>query len=238
MNFLEGIKYNVRGLWLGLKTPKLLFWGLVRFLLVIAITVVSATVILSYHQEILNFIWTKPEGIWIIFWHVLSWLVSLLLVGISAVVGYLLAQILFSILIMDYMSRLTERMLTGTVQEPAHMPLVTLFVYLIKQELPRAIVPVLISLVLVSLSFTPIGPVLTVFACVMASTFLAWDNTDLVPARRLIGFKARFRLFSKNILFHLGFGLPFLVPGVNILFLSFAPVGATLYHLEKKPANG
>jgi CysZ protein len=32
--------------------------------------------------------------------------------------------------------------------------------------------------------------------------------------------------------FHLGFGLCFLIPALNMLFLSFAPVGATLYYLE------
>jgi CysZ protein len=38
----------------------------------------------------------------------------------------------------------------------------------------------------------------------------------------------------KTIPFHLGFGLPFLVPILNIVFLAFAPVGATLYYLEKQ----
>jgi CysZ protein len=36
----------------------------------------------------------------------------------------------------------------------------------------------------------------------------------------------------KTLPFHLGFGLLFLVPVLNILLLSFAPVGATLYYLE------
>jgi CysZ protein len=34
--------------------------------------------------------------------------------------------------------------------------------------------------------------------------------------------------------FHLGFGLPFLIPVLNIVLLSFAPVGATLYFIEKQ----
>jgi len=51
MTLADGITYNIRGLWLGLKTPKLLFWGLVRFFMVIAITIISATFILSYHQS-------------------------------------------------------------------------------------------------------------------------------------------------------------------------------------------
>ena len=38
---------------------------------------------------------------------------------------------------------------------------------------------------------------------------------------------------SARLIFHLGFGIPFLIPGLNLLLLSFAPVGATLYHVEK-----
>jgi len=50
----------------------------------------------------------------------------------------------------------------------------------------------------------------------------------------MIPFKKRFKMLSKALSFHLGFGLPFLIPGLNILLLSFAPVGATLYFIEKQ----
>jgi CysZ protein len=85
--------------------------------------------------------------------------------------------------------------------------------------------------------FVLLGPVMVLLSSGIAIIFLAWDNTDLVPARRLVPFKNRFRHLLKNILFHLGFGLPFLIPGLNILFLSFSPVGATLYFLEKQDAS-
>jgi CysZ protein len=81
--------------------------------------------------------------------------------------------------------------------------------------------------------FVALGPVMIFISSGIAILFLAWDNTDLIPARRLFPFKVRFRLFLKTILFHLGFGLPFLIPGLNLVFLSFAPVGATLYYLDK-----
>jgi len=81
---------------------------------------------------------------------------------------------------------------------------------------------------------TPLGPILTLLSSALAILFLSWDNTDLIPARNLVPFKKRFGFLMKTIPFHLGFGLPFLVPILNILFLSFAPVGATLYYLEKQ----
>jgi len=235
MNIIKGIKYNLKGLWLGLKTPKLLLLGFVRFAVVIIITIVASGLILAHHQEILGLIWTRPESQWIVWlWHILSWILSLILVGLSAVLSYLVSQILFSVIIMDYMSRITERMVTGQVNEPERMPLLRLFGYLIKQEIPRAIIPVVLSLILMILGFlTPLGPLTAILTSCLAVIFLSWDNTDLLPARRLQPFKERFRLLSKTILFHLGFGLLFLVPGLNILFLSFAPVGATLYFIEK-----
>ena len=91
-----------------------------------------------------------------------------------------------------------------------------------------------LSIVIVILGwFTPLGPVLTIVSPLVAGIFLAWDNTDLVPARRLVPFDRRWQLFRRNLLFHLGFGLPLLIPGLNIVLLSFAPVGATLYYFEQ-----
>ena len=239
MNIVKGIKYNLKGLWLGIKTPKLLFLGFIRFAVVIFITIVSSGLILAYHQEILGLIWERPESPWIIWlWHLLSWLLSLILVGLAAVLSYLVSQILFSVIIMDYMSRITELMVTGQVNEPERLSLLRLFSYLIKQEIPRTIIPVLLSLLLMILGFlTPLGPITAILTSFMAVIFLAWDNTDLLPARRLLPFKERFNLLAKTVLFHLGFGLLFLVPGLNILFLSFAPVGATLYYIEKYEVN-
>jgi CysZ protein len=235
MDLLKGVIYNIRGLWLGIKTPKLLLLGFLRFAFVILITIISSALILAYHQEILNLIWARPESRWIVWlWHLLSWLLSLFLVGISTIISYLISQILFSVVIMDYMSRITERKITTRVKDQERMPILRQFLYLLKQEIPRATVPLLVLLVLMILGWlTPLGPVVAILASGMAIIFLAWDNTDLLPARRLVPFRKRFRFLLKTIPFHLGFGLPFLIPGLNILFLCFAPVGATIYYLEK-----
>ena len=120
MNILSGIRYNLRGMWLGIRTPKLLFLGLVRFIIVLML---------------------------------MGW-------------------------------------------------------------------------------FTPLGPVFAMLSTLAAVTFLAWDNTDLVPARRYEPFGRRFRFLLRNLPFHLGFGLFFIIPVFNILSLSFAPVGGTLYYVE------
>jgi len=225
---------------MGVRTPKLLFWGLVRLLAVILLTAASAGLILAYHEQILSMIWARPESRWVIWlWVVVSWLLSLILLGIAAVLSYLASQILFSVVVMDLMSRITERKLTGRVEAPSGTRFFGLFLYLVKQEIPRAVLPVLISLALMLTGWlTPLGPVVAVVSAAATAVFLAWDNTDLVPARRLVPLSDRLALLRGGILFHLGFGVLFLIPGLNILLLCFAPVGATLYHLERGVGTG
>ena len=62
MNLVRGLLYNLRGLWLGIRTPKLLFLGLFRFLFVIIIALALAGMILAYHREIMEILWTRPES--------------------------------------------------------------------------------------------------------------------------------------------------------------------------------
>jgi len=235
MNFFSGILYHFRGLNLALKNPKLLLLGLSRLIAVVLLMLALAGLILYYHSAILNLLWTRPESVWLIWlWHVVSWMLTLILIGLSGILAYLIAQIIFCVLIMDLMSRITESLMTGRVREPQKMPFWRLFFFLVRQEIPRAVLPVAAALIPMILGWlTPLGPVLTILSSAMAIIFLAWDNTDLTPARRLAPFRKRWNFLTKDILFHLGFGIPFLLPVLNIVFLSFAPVGATLYHLDK-----
>ncbi len=235
MGLFSGIKYNLQGLSLGLKTPKLLILGIIRLIVVAIITILSTGLILVYHQEILNLMWSKPESQWVIWlWYLFSWLLSAILVGCAIVVSYLISQILFSVFIMDLMSKITEKTVTGSIRESNKIPWWQQFLFLIKQEIPRTTVPVLLSLLLIGLGWlTPLGPLVTILSSAVTVIFLAWDNTDLIPARRMAPFRERFRLLMATLPFHLGFGLLFLIPLLNILFLSFAPVGATLYYIDK-----
>lgn len=235
MGLFSGIRYNIRGLGLALKTPSLLLLGLIRFVVVLGLTLVLSGLVLYWHTEILAAIWQMPEGGWLVYlWHLTSWLLSLVLAALAMVLSYLIAQIFFCVFIMDYMSRITERIVTGQTADTDQGSWITLFGYLIRQEIPRAVVPVLISLVLMLLGlFTPLSLVVLVISSVAAGVFLAWDNTDLIPARQMVPFGERLGLLRENLMFHVGFGLLFLIPWVNILFLSFAPVGATLYYIDK-----
>ncbi len=240
MGFLKGIQYNIRGLAIGLKTPKLLALGLTRFAAVILITGLGAGLVLAHHTDIVNLIWSMPESGWLVWlWHILSWTVTLMLLAVSTLVAYLVAQIFFCVFIMDLMSRITEKMISGRTMNPENATILTQLFFLIRQEIPRTLIPLVITLfIVIGGLLTPLGPVITLASSAVAAIFLAWDNTDLVPARRLVSFGDRFAFLRKTVFFHLGFGLLFLIPLVNILFLSFAPIGATMYYIESEMSDG
>jgi CysZ protein len=235
-SLFSGIQYNLKGLKLGLKTPKLLFLGLIRFMLIGVLVIVSAFVVWWFYQDIFSMIWNKPDSRWIVWlWYFSSWLVGLMLFFMTAMVSYLVGQIAFGIWIMDMMAQVTERIITGNSTQPAHSSFFLQLFHLIKQETPRAIFPIaLTTLVMLVGWMTPLGPILTVLLPLVTALFLAWDNTDLIPARQLIPFKERFEFLKSNLLFHIGFGLLFLIPFANVLFLSFAPVGGALYYIDLK----
>lgn len=235
ISFFSGLSYQWRGLRLALRTPRLLMLGLARLLMVVVLATAVSAAVLAYHGDILNAAWARPESVWLVWiWELLSWLLALLLVGIASVVAYLLAQVAFAVVIMDAMSRITERIATGQVVAPVQASVLRQFGYLISQEVPRSILPVLVSLLILALGWlTPLGPVVAVVSSVAAAAFLAWDNTDLVPARRMVPFSERFGRFTRTLPFHVGFGLWFLIPVANMVFLSFAPVGATLYQVAR-----
>jgi CysZ protein len=107
--------------------------------------------ILYHHQDILNLIWIKPESVWLVWlWHAVSWLLSLLLAGICVILSYLLSQLLFAVIIMDAMSRITERISIGHMTEQEQTPLLQQFFYLVRQEIPRTTLPVLVALLLMA----------------------------------------------------------------------------------------
>lgn len=236
MNFFSGLSYNLKGLKLGLTTPRLLMLGIIRFILIAFLVFIAGAVVFKYYQDIFTMLWIRPDSMWLVWlWYLVSWIVALLLFAMGAIIAYLLGQIAFAVFIMDRMAQITERIITGKVIQPHDASVFKTMVYLIQQEVPRAIFPVFLSAILMVIGWlTPLGPVLTFVIPAVAIIFLAWDNTDLIPARKLIPFKDRFQFLKNNLFFHFGFGLLFLIPIANILFLSFAPVGGALFYIDRE----
>ncbi|MHC1726374.1 MAG: EI24 domain-containing protein [Syntrophobacteraceae bacterium] len=129
-------------------------------------------------------------------------------------------------------------MVTGQVSHPTKLSLTRQLAHMIWQEIPRAVLPVLLSVTFIIVGWlTPPGPLITLLSAMIAAVFLAWYSTDIVPARNFIPFRERLLFLRRNLPFHLGFGLCFFIPVLNILLLSFAPVGGTLYHIDLGKRN-
>ena len=62
MNLFKGLSYNMKGLGMSLRTPKLLLLGLIRIVVVLLLTIVAAGLIFYYYQQIVDLIWSKPES--------------------------------------------------------------------------------------------------------------------------------------------------------------------------------
>jgi uncharacterized protein involved in cysteine biosynthesis len=58
MNFIKGIRYNLRGMKVALKNPKLLLLGFSRLVAVVALMMALAGLIVYHHTTILNLLWT------------------------------------------------------------------------------------------------------------------------------------------------------------------------------------
>ena len=65
MQLINGLKYNLRGLRLGLKTPRLLLLGVVRFILVVLVMILFTSLILAHHRTLMDLFWTQPDSIWL-----------------------------------------------------------------------------------------------------------------------------------------------------------------------------
>ncbi|MCA1792402.1 MAG: hypothetical protein LC660_00730 [Desulfobacteraceae bacterium] len=170
MDFFRGIKYNIQGVLFAFANPKLLWLGLLRFAIILVLALFFSGLVFFWHEAILAMIWEMPEkGMLLYVWHLASWVLSLLLAAVAVVAAYLVAQVFFCVYIMDYMSRLTEKIVLGTEVSYAQSSWLSFFVYLVCQEIPRAVIPLVITLaVMVMGLFTPLGPVILVLSSITA----------------------------------------------------------------------
>jgi len=234
MGFFYGLWCHIEALKIFKQQKSLIFWALLRFIVLIVLFVILSTIAISYNKEVLQLFWIKPENYFLlILWYILLFLTSIVLMFVAGIISYIISQVLFGVLIADHMSILTERIITGNVTNP-QMNLRHL-IFLVKQEIPRTFIPLIItSAIMVFGWILPLGVVLVVASVLISCLFTAWDYTDLVPARALYSFKERFGIFKKEILGHLGFGLPFAIPFLNVVLFSIGPVSGTLFYLKKK----
>lgn len=234
MHLLDGLICHWEALKLLKKRKTLIFWGGVRFIIILVLFVVFSLIAFAYNDPLLEYIWERPESIiMLVIWKITLILFTAVLLFIAAIFSYIISQILFGVLIADYMSYVTEYELTTKVSNGAPLFSFNYLFFLIRQEIPRGFLPLIISSGLMILGWLlPLGFAWVFISSLVSGALVAWDYTDLVPARMLMPFGERFSLFKKTFLGHVIFGLPFLVPFLNVIFFSIGPVAGTIFFLK------
>lgn len=235
MQLIFALKCHLDALTLVKHKKILAFLAALRFLILIAFIVIFSWVALSYNDTFLNYIWEKPSKILLtLVWYIVLIFSTIILLFAGAILAYIISQILFGILIADYMSALAEQIITGKQSEEKISFSLTYLIYLIRQEIPRTLFPLILSTSFMVFGWLlPLNFIWVILSSFLSCALMAWDYTDLVPARRSMPFKERLHMFKSNFVGHIVFGLPFLIPFVNVIFLSLAPISGTVFFLKE-----
>lgn len=137
-------------------------------------------------------------------------------------VGFVLLVSIVSAPIYEMVSSAVEKSITGKTSE------ISLWasVKLVGEELKKVLFILFISLGILFIPFLNVlTPVVTAF-CV------GWDAYDYSLARRGWSFRQRWQFVLKNMPSVLGIGVWLIIPGVQMVFMPLAVVGATMLAVE------
>jgi CysZ protein len=171
----------------------------------------------------------------------LLWLVVGALYLLTAVYTFVAMASVMAAPFNDLLAERTERILRG---EAADTPLnwKTIMAearYTIKHEALKALVLLLCLLALFLINFIPIAGSVAyaVLNPLVTLGFITLNFTDVIMSRRKLGLREKFRVVMRHPGSSLGFGAAafaaLVVPGLNVLMLGGAVVGATQMYLEQ-----
>ena len=172
---LHGLKTYWRGVsWLK-SHPVYFLLLVVPTVLGIASAILIFNWIFLYDETIYNYVLFEPGDsfIWVFLYKVSKFFVSLALMGISLLAGFLLSNIA-AVPIYDYVSVAIEKDVMGTA------PQISLWqsVKLIPEELKKVTVILLVSLA------TMVLPVVNILGIFVTAFLIGWDFYDYPLARR------------------------------------------------------
>lgn len=153
--------------------------------------------------------------------------VKYLLYCLAFVLMYYCFMVTANILAAPLYEHITGRLANEAVPAGAAAPSSLPFWRSMVEEAKKAVFVAAVPLLLV---FVPVvGPLLAPLA---AAVLLAFDFVDFSLCRDKPRFADRLRVMVRQPFLLLGFGLPLLIPVVNIVLFPFAILGSTLLYLE------
>jgi CysZ protein len=231
-DFLSGLTAHVRGIRFALARKGYLGLAVIPFVLTSLLFAVGFSLFATHSDQFLAYFWSPDQAqttgalLGALYWlyaHVVKYLLYLL----SFVLMYFLFMVAANILaapLYDLIAgRLAREARGGGTLEPTTGISVWRTVI---EETKKALFVVVLPLVLV---FIPVvGQILAPLA---AAWLLAYDFVDFSLCRDTPRFADRLRFAARRPLLLLGFGLPLLVPILNLVLYPFAILGSSLaYH--------
>jgi CysZ protein len=226
--FPRGLAAHIRGIRFALTHKGYLGLCAIPFSLALILYGVGFAVFASHSDQMLAALWT-PQAQATGLLGVLAWLylhvVKYILYALAFVLMYFLFMVTANILAAPLYDHIAGRLLTMAGSRhlgPALSPW-----RLIVEEAKKAVFVMALPVVLLLI------PVLgQLLAPVVAAALLALDFMDYPFCREEERFGARLSVLARQPLLLLGFGLPLLIPFLNILLFPFAILGGTLLYLD------
>jgi CysZ protein len=224
----KALTAHVRGIRFALAHKGYLLLVAVPFLLTVALFVGGFSWLIASGDRLTALIWMPPASDAGGVLGALSWLyvhvAKYLLYLLSVLLMYFLFMVTANILASPLYDVIAGRMLArdGSATE-ASLPWWRIMAEEVKKAVFIAALPVL-------LVFVPVAGQL--LAPLVAAWLLAFDFLDFAFCRQEPRFAVRLRRAAAQPLTLLGFGLPLLIPVLNLVLFPFAICGATLLYME------
>ena len=224
-NFLKGWRSFFKGLrWLR-QHPFYLMVLMIPMALGIALLTFGAGVFLNHQEEVLNWVlFVKPEN-W--FGSALYYMAKGLFYVVLIVIGFVFYSLLVNVVsapVYDYVSAAVEKDILKTV--PTELKLRE-SLQLIGEELKKVLFIMLFSLIFL------LTPGLNIISPLMTAFFVGWEFIDFSLARRGWRFRKRLKFVFANFFSVVGFGLWFLIPGIQFIIMPLAVVAGTMLAVER-----
>ena len=231
VDFFRGLGAHTQGIRFALARKGYLGLVLIPFVLTVLFYILGFSLFASHSDQLLAVLGApKPAQVSGTVMTVLVWLyvhcITFLLYLIAFVLMYFLfmvtANILASPLYDQIAGRLAREAADGRTDTP-ELSLWRTMLEEVKKALFVAVVPILLVFI----------PVLgQIVAPLAAAWLLAFDFVDFSLCRDQPRFHDRLRFFLRRPLLLIGFGLPLLIPILNLVLYPFAILGACLLYQQ------
>lgn len=234
-SFVEGIRYQRKGIRFAFQHHSLLLLALLPFLIAGAVYTIGFYLFAIYADDLLNAIWHVEPGTasWLtalfywIYINILRYFLYLVILVVMLYTFIIFANIVGSPLYERIAAKIESQYAVKRIEAaPAGRVLSQLLV--LKEEVKKNFLMLFLP---VMLFFVPV--IGTVSALIIAPIFIAWEYVDYTLSRDHVLLRERLGVVWRHKFHLLGFGLPLLIPIFGLLFIPFAIFGATQLYFEK-----